>query len=245
MALSLGSPPPEVIRHRASMEPGLSSPLPNAIHEGGAAIRPADRGNKGFGAPRVKPTRADWLLPPIGVPRNLCPPRNGILIAALPSVPILLRPRARAARRAKKSRERPRKAKQWQHSPRPVPYLAGAAQFFLPLPSLGAPSPLHLPRMPPLQTRRCRRPRSKASSTTSARWDSPPARRSRPTARSIGPTPTGTSIASRPMPRRRRSSKILPATSRRRRTSSPPSRSQKLPARRNSPRTTSIRESTR
>ena len=26
MALSLGSPPPEVIRHRISMEPGLSSP---------------------------------------------------------------------------------------------------------------------------------------------------------------------------------------------------------------------------
>jgi len=26
VALSLGSPPPEVIRHRASMEPGLSSP---------------------------------------------------------------------------------------------------------------------------------------------------------------------------------------------------------------------------
>jgi hypothetical protein len=26
VALSLGSPPPDVIRHRASMEPGLSSP---------------------------------------------------------------------------------------------------------------------------------------------------------------------------------------------------------------------------
>ena len=85
VALSLGSPPPEVIRHRASMEPGLSSPS-YAIHEGGAAIRPADRGNKGFGAPRVKPTQVDWLLPPIGVPRNLWPARNGILIAALPFV---------------------------------------------------------------------------------------------------------------------------------------------------------------
>jgi len=26
VALSLGSPPPDVIRHRMSMEPGLSSP---------------------------------------------------------------------------------------------------------------------------------------------------------------------------------------------------------------------------
>jgi len=28
VALSLGSPPPEVIRHRVSLEPGLSSPGP-------------------------------------------------------------------------------------------------------------------------------------------------------------------------------------------------------------------------
>ena len=28
VALSLGSPPPDVIRHRMSMEPGLSSPTP-------------------------------------------------------------------------------------------------------------------------------------------------------------------------------------------------------------------------
>jgi hypothetical protein len=42
VALSLGSPPPEVIRHRASKEPGLSSPP-----TGGAAIRPADTLNKG------------------------------------------------------------------------------------------------------------------------------------------------------------------------------------------------------
>jgi hypothetical protein len=27
VALSLGSPPPDVIRHRSSLEPGLSSPL--------------------------------------------------------------------------------------------------------------------------------------------------------------------------------------------------------------------------
>ena len=37
VALSLGSPPPEVIRHRLSMEPGLSSPS-----DDGAAARPAD-----------------------------------------------------------------------------------------------------------------------------------------------------------------------------------------------------------
>jgi hypothetical protein len=36
VALSLGSPPPDVIRHRTSMEPGLSSPPC-----GGAAIRPS------------------------------------------------------------------------------------------------------------------------------------------------------------------------------------------------------------
>ena len=41
VALSLGSPPPDVIRHRTSMEPGLSSPPC-----GGAAIRPS-------GAPRI------------------------------------------------------------------------------------------------------------------------------------------------------------------------------------------------
>src|SRR6185312_747701 len=44
VALSLGSPPPVVIRHRASLEPGLSSP---PYTRGEAAIRPADNGNKG------------------------------------------------------------------------------------------------------------------------------------------------------------------------------------------------------
>jgi len=37
------------------------------IHEGGAAIRPADGANKGSATLRVKPTRADWLLPPLRV----------------------------------------------------------------------------------------------------------------------------------------------------------------------------------
>ena len=39
VALSLGSPPPDVIRHRVSVEPGLSSPY-GCPH--GAAIRPSD-----------------------------------------------------------------------------------------------------------------------------------------------------------------------------------------------------------
>src|SRR3990170_4167767 len=47
VALSLGSPPPEVIRHRASKEPGLSSPPANYAGTGEAAIRPADTANKG------------------------------------------------------------------------------------------------------------------------------------------------------------------------------------------------------
>ena len=54
VALSLGSPPPDVIRHRISMEPGLSSPPAENAGTGGAAIRPADRANKGFGALGVK-----------------------------------------------------------------------------------------------------------------------------------------------------------------------------------------------
>ena len=40
VALSLGSPPPDVIRHRVSVEPGLSSP---AGYPPSAAIRPSDR----------------------------------------------------------------------------------------------------------------------------------------------------------------------------------------------------------
>jgi len=39
VALSLGFPPPDVIRHRSSMEPGLSSPAAFR-HWRGAAVRP-------------------------------------------------------------------------------------------------------------------------------------------------------------------------------------------------------------
>ncbi|EEZ33332.1 predicted protein [Brucella sp. 83/13] len=41
VALSLGSPPPGVTRHRVSMEPGLSSPAAFR-HMTGAAARPTD-----------------------------------------------------------------------------------------------------------------------------------------------------------------------------------------------------------
>jgi hypothetical protein len=44
VALSLGLPPPDVIRHRISMEPGLSSPAAFR-HWSGAAARPAGRGD--------------------------------------------------------------------------------------------------------------------------------------------------------------------------------------------------------
>jgi len=44
VALSLGSPPPDVIRHRSSMEPGLSSPPPFRDHPCGIlAERPSGR----------------------------------------------------------------------------------------------------------------------------------------------------------------------------------------------------------
>src|SRR5580658_8778994 len=63
VALSLGLHPPDVIRHRLSMEPGLSSPAfpfltpPPLAEEGrmgtGAAVRPTDgKRDGGGGAPR-------------------------------------------------------------------------------------------------------------------------------------------------------------------------------------------------
>jgi hypothetical protein len=42
VALSLGSPPPGVTRHRVSVEPGLSSPVGTRRRCPGAAIRPPD-----------------------------------------------------------------------------------------------------------------------------------------------------------------------------------------------------------
>ena len=53
VALSLGSPPPDIIRHRMSMEPGLSSPAAFRRLRG-AAVRPTDRLGMGACAPGVK-----------------------------------------------------------------------------------------------------------------------------------------------------------------------------------------------
>lgn len=57
VALSLGSPPPDVIRHRLFMEPGLSSPIPRTgepADRTGAAARPADGADVRCGGARVK-----------------------------------------------------------------------------------------------------------------------------------------------------------------------------------------------
>src|SRR3954471_7217205 len=59
VALSLGSPPPDVIRHRASMEPGLSSPDTKP----GAAARPTDRPMCGESPSPVKPAMGADALP--------------------------------------------------------------------------------------------------------------------------------------------------------------------------------------
>ena len=58
MALSLGSPPAAVSRHRVSMEPGLSSTgvarWATDARNPAAAVRPASTSNKGPGAFNVK-----------------------------------------------------------------------------------------------------------------------------------------------------------------------------------------------
>src|SRR5499427_7802117 len=53
VALSLGFPPPDVIRHRLSMEPGLSSPA-TFRHWRGAAVRPTDGVAMGIAGQGVK-----------------------------------------------------------------------------------------------------------------------------------------------------------------------------------------------
>jgi len=59
VALSLGSPPAAVSRHRVSMEPGLSSagPVRHNARSPAAAVRPAGRVNKGWLEGTVKPSR--------------------------------------------------------------------------------------------------------------------------------------------------------------------------------------------
>ena len=53
VALSLGSPPPDIIRHRMSMEPGLSSPAAFRRVRG-AAVQPTDKQGMGRGGRGVK-----------------------------------------------------------------------------------------------------------------------------------------------------------------------------------------------
>jgi len=60
VALSLGFPPPDVIRHRLSMEPGLSSPAAFR-HWRGAAVRPTDQHDMAFERRAVKITGRPWL----------------------------------------------------------------------------------------------------------------------------------------------------------------------------------------
>ena len=62
VALSLGGsiPPPDVIRHRLSMEPGLSSPATFRFWRG-AAVRPTDEIGMGITRRAVKPCRATSL----------------------------------------------------------------------------------------------------------------------------------------------------------------------------------------
>ena len=76
VALSLGSPPPDVIRHRMSMEPGLSSPA-SLSARAGAAVRPTDTLGMTVACRAVKPggsARGKFrCLPPEGTPLALPP----------------------------------------------------------------------------------------------------------------------------------------------------------------------------
>jgi hypothetical protein len=54
VALSLGSPPPGVTRHRASVEPGLSSPSQKELPRPGAAIRPSGIRSDGTALPQFQ-----------------------------------------------------------------------------------------------------------------------------------------------------------------------------------------------
>jgi hypothetical protein len=73
VALSLGSPPPGVTRHRTSVEPGLSSPR----HRRRAAIRPS--GTKRFGYRRRACQRGNELR----VVGNLEPPGSAVPVRSI------------------------------------------------------------------------------------------------------------------------------------------------------------------
>jgi hypothetical protein len=115
VALSLGSPPPDVIRHRMSMEPGLSSPVPPCHPQGvGGPGRPSGRlttqgmGGRGrrvkaseapgprqgvpnHGRPTVSPAAILFgFAEKVGVERARRPAVSGVRVAAWKSVlPIL------------------------------------------------------------------------------------------------------------------------------------------------------------
>jgi hypothetical protein len=83
VALSLGSPPPEVIRHRASLEPGLSSPPYTQLE----AKRPSGLLTTVIRGLTEVPS-SSRALDYQAFPRRWLPARNGILIASLAPVPI-------------------------------------------------------------------------------------------------------------------------------------------------------------
>jgi hypothetical protein len=115
VALSLGSPPPDVIRHRMSMEPGLSSPAPPCHPQGvGGPGRPSGRlttqgmggrgrrvkaseaagprqGVRNRGRPTVSPAAILFgFAEKAGVERARRPAVSGVRVAAWKSVlPIL------------------------------------------------------------------------------------------------------------------------------------------------------------
>ena len=64
VALSLGSPPPGVTRHRVSMEPGLSSPPANTRRTNGAAARPPDNKVNMLSGAAPSSVRAIGAVPP-------------------------------------------------------------------------------------------------------------------------------------------------------------------------------------
>src|SRR5947207_7628236 len=75
VALSLGSPPPGVTRHRTSVEPGLSSPC-RAIVRQGAAIRPSGWDHVGSRAAAVK---VDESVAELVSPIVVYPPQSRII----------------------------------------------------------------------------------------------------------------------------------------------------------------------
>ena len=64
VALSLGSLPPGVTRHRVSMEPGLSSPPANTRRTNGAAARPPDNKVNMLSGAAPSSVRAIGAVPP-------------------------------------------------------------------------------------------------------------------------------------------------------------------------------------